>query len=335
MVERYRVDRIEEEHLRVEAYALRDTRTGAVARVAPASGANLYSFEAPVRGAPLEVLVGPDVGSRPGFMFGTPILFPFPGLLSGGRFDFRGRTYQLDVGRRGNASHGLVHALPWKVEEAGADARGAWLRSSLTATDHPDVVRQYPFPFYVAVTHTLAEDGVRLAIEVRNAGEVALPFGFGAHPWFRLPLTSAGRRQECLVTVPASSQWEVGSDLAPTGRIVPVPADRDFRQARPLGDLVLDDFYTDVALTGGASECALLDPAAGVRVVVRADRGFREWVIYAPRGKPTICLEPYTCPDNALNLQNRGLDAGLLVLEPGQVWRGTIWITASAVALPA
>jgi len=37
-----------------------------------------------------------------------------------------------------------------------------------------------------------------------------------------------------------------------------------------------------------------------------------------------ICLEPYTCTTDAINLQQQGLDAGLRVLEPGESWRGII-----------
>ncbi len=82
-----------------------------------------------------------------------------------------------------------------------------------------------------------------------------------------------------------------------------------------------------MVLENGESECLYRDPVAGAEVSVRADGTFREIVAYAPPHLPAICLEPYTCAAGALNLQAKGLDAGLIVLAPGSSWRGRIWIS--------
>jgi aldose 1-epimerase len=37
-----------------------------------------------------------------------------------------------------------------------------------------------------------------------------------------------------------------------------------------------------------------------------------------------MCLEPYTCTTDAINLQQRGVDAGLIVLPPDGLWAATI-----------
>ena len=64
---------------------------------------------------------------------------------------------------------------------------------------------------------------------------------------------------------------------------------------------------------------------------MRADASFREWVVYAPPGRPTICLEPYTCTTDAFNLAAQGIDGGLVAVEPGGVWRGSVWITVRSL----
>ena len=47
-----------------------------------------------------------------------PILFPFPGRISGTSFHFRGRDYPLQAGDGiGNAIHGFVLNRPWQVVE--------------------------------------------------------------------------------------------------------------------------------------------------------------------------------------------------------------------------
>jgi aldose 1-epimerase len=62
----------------------------------------------------------------------------------------------------------------------------------------------------------------------------------------------------------------------------------------------------------------------GLELLVEASPEFREWVIYAPAARPVVCLEPYTGTTNAVNLQAQGVDAGLVVLEPGGTWSATI-----------
>jgi len=324
---RYSVNVVSDAQFGEGVYELLDREAGSRARVAPTVGNNLFSLRVPIAGRELEAFLSEQAGPRPGFRFGNPILFPYPGRVRDGRFSFGGREHQLDVGRIGHAIHGLVSDLPWKVEESGATRLGAKVVASLDTADHPAITRQYPFPFRLAVGFCLSGDTVLLEAEATNVGQAAMPMGFGIHPWFRLPLDEGGARERCLMRVPATRLWEVEPDIMPTGRIVDIPADRDFRALRPLGETTLDDTYTSVELEGGLSECLYRDPSAGAEVSVRADGGFRELIAYAPPHLPTICLEPYTCVPDALNLQPRGLDAGLIVLEPGESWRGRIWLT--------
>ena len=58
----------------------------------------------------------------------------------------------------------------------------------------------------------------------------------------------------------------------------------------------------------------------------------RGWVVFAPTNRPVICLEPYTCATDAHNLHARGLDAGMIVLPPGETWEGRIRIGLFAKA---
>ncbi len=326
MPERYAVRVVADDEYGDGVYELLDREAGSSARVAPAVGNNLFSLRVPIGGRELEAFLRPD-GSRRGFPFGNPILFPYPGRVRDGRFNFGGRDYQLDVApRMGHAIHGLVLMRPWQVVEAAATDEGAKVVASLESADHPEIARQWPFPFRITIGFTLSGGTVLLDAEATNVGTGPLPIGFGIHPWFRLPLTEAGARERCLIRVPAQRLWEVEPSILPTGRILDLPADRDFRELRPIGQTTLDDNYTEVVLESGESECLYRDPAAGAEVSVRADSGFREIIAYAPAHLPAICLEPYTCVPDALNLQPKGLDAGLIVLEPGDSWHGRIWI---------
>ena len=325
---RYDVD-VEVPSGEAEVYVLRDRQSRSEARVIPALGNNLISFRVTPSGQaePVEVMLCPpsqeELARGPVF-YGNPILFPFPNRVRQGIYAFEGKTHQLrKLMPNGHAIHGLAIDQAWKVVETGASDR-ARLVSALRWEDCPSIHAEYPFPFVLTVTYTLSGARLRMESKAQNTGPGRMPMGFGIHPYLRLPLAGDGRREDCLVRVPASRLWELDPDLLPTGRTVGVPADLDFRQPRKLGSLALDNVYTGVRAQYGWSECLLRDPAAGLQLAVRADASFREIVVYAPLARPAICFEPYTCTTDALNLQPKGVDAGLIVLEPGAEWQGTI-----------
>lgn len=307
-------------------YVLRDEGACAEARVLPSVGANCFAFAVEVAGRHLEILESPpDLGTLAGRPSGSgfPILFPFPNRVRGGRFSFEGRTYQMDAGLGGNAIHGFVHARPWRV--AGSDTtEGASLALRFESGDHPDVARQFPFPFRAEAIYTLRAGALTLNFRGENTGASSMPAGYGVHPYFRAPLLRGGDPAECRVKVPVGKFWEL-KDLLPTGRLIPAEGDYDLFTGRPLGGSKFDAVFTDVVRDpDGVIRCVLTDRGAGVDVVVEAEGPFREVVVYTPPGRPSICFEPYTCTTDAFNLQPQGVDAGLTVLKPGQALTGTV-----------
>jgi aldose 1-epimerase len=183
-----------------------------------------------------------------------------------------------------------------------------------------DVLRQFPFPYRLTLTFRLAGTRLRVDVEAQNLGTESMPLGFGWHPYFRLPLIPGGDRGVQAIHVPAARLWKLDAELIPTGETIAVPPERDFRRSRPIGTTNLDDVYTDVQRSDGQSACTLTDPASGVTLRIAAGPSFREWVVFAPPHRPTICFEPYTCPTDAFNLAARGQDVGVIVLRLSERW---------------
>lgn len=307
------------------------------------------SFFAEAGDGPIDLFVPPDsvedLRHTP-FHGGQPLLFPFPNRVRAGEFTFEGRAYKMerllatgwDRGA-GQAIHGLVADKPWTVEETRGDDGAARVRSSLQMDAFPDIVEQYPFPSRLTVTYHLRNGVLEMRTEITNTGASNMPMGFGMHPWFptrlrpgdRLPGALADitpeQRGQAQVHVPADAFWEL-SQLMPTGTVIPVdssPEEFDLREFRSLDGLALDNVFTRVRRdASGWSEGGLRDPESGLEMYLAADASFREWVLYAPLNRPVIALEPYTCTTDAVNLQPRGIDAGLIVLGPGQTWRGDV-----------
>lgn len=317
-----REDRLEGRTIHV----LRDEEARAEAKVLPSVGANCFAYSVEVGGRRLDILESPpDLQTLAGRAsgFGFPILFPFPNRVRAGRFAFEGKAYEMDAAFGGNAIHGFVHTRPWKVAASGA-ADGASLTLRFESGDHPDVVRQFPFPFRAEATYTLREGALALSFRGENAGGGNMPAGYGVHPYFRAPLLRGGDPAQCRVKVPVRKVWEL-KDLLPTGRLIPAEGDHDLLTGRPLAGSKFDAVFTDaVRDPDGLLRCALTDRGAGTEVVVEAEGPFREVVVYTPPGRASICFEPYTCTTDAFNLQPQGIDAGLAVLKPGRALAGAV-----------
>jgi aldose 1-epimerase len=61
---------------------------------------------------------------------------------------------------------------------------------------------------------------------------------------------------------------------------------------------------------------------------------FPDVVVYTPSApRQAICIEPYTCPTDAFNLHDRGIECNLVVLQPKEQIRYKISIYAQMSAV--
>jgi aldose 1-epimerase len=304
MTERYSIT--SEMRGEVEIYILRDADQ-AYAEVAPQFGNNCFVFRG--REPILEPIPFEQFCQKP-TSYGIPILFPYPNRIRDGEFDFRGEHFKVD-----QKQHGFVRHRPWRVEGSGASIEeGAWITSSLDATDYrEEILKQYPFPFRIEVTWRLIDGRLAMETEIRNTGEREMPTGFGIHPYFRRPATGT-------VQVPARKRWELADSL-PTGKKLELDEYHDLRRPRSLSDLKLDDIYVDLIPDEGTIvRCAIGDEGAKTQTIVEFDaRQFPHVVVFtAPAPRQAICVEPNTCPTDAFNLLQRGIENDVVVLRPGE-----------------
>ena len=116
-------------------------------------------------------------------------------------------------------------------------------------------------------------------------------------------------------------------EFLPTGERHALDPARDLRAPRPFADLQLDDVLTDLP-TAPTEPDGLRDHgvlrSGGETLTLRGSPAFRELVVFTPPHRQAFCVEPYTCTTDAINLQQRGVDAGLLTLPPGGRWSAVI-----------
>ena len=313
-----------------------DAEAGQTATVLPSVGNNCISYKATLSGREVELLfAAPDAETLQGRPsgYGIPILFPWPNRIEYGKFTFEGRDIQLKTPEEGaHLLHGYVLNRPWQVVDSGSsEEQGAWVTCRFRSGDFPEIAEEWPFPFEVDGTYRLKDGALSVEVAGKNVGESNMPAGIGYHPYFPLPLLPGGDRTLCTVQLPCDTYWPLREDNIPTGEVKAVEGDYALKEKTPLGDRYYDDVWSGVKVDDdGWSRCHFADPHANIQIVVEADSAFREWVLFAPDSRPVVCFEPYTCTTDAANLQGRGVDAGLEVLEPGGVLSGTMRFVPSA-----
>jgi len=311
---------------------LEETAGAARAEVWPACGFNCYRWRIRRGEVELDLLYADPRffrGARPTGS-GVPILFPFPNRIRDGRFTWDGKDYQLPKNdhEHVNAIHGFVFDRPWHVVDRGADEMSAWVTGEFRGSaDAANLAGYWPADYRVRVTYRLTATRLDIKAEVNNPDSRPLPFGLGYHPYFRMPLVPNSTAAECTVQGHAREVWELHQFL-PTGvRRVP-EGPFDLAAPRSCEVLRLDDVYTGLEGTLVAEGLRLLgtlrQPPYGVSMRLLAAPAFRELVLYTPGHRQAVCLEPYTCPTDAVNLQQRGLDTGWRVLQPGETWSADV-----------
>lgn len=245
-------------------------------------------------------------------------LVPWPNRIRDGRYVHDGKQQQLALTEPANrnAIHGLARWSNWVVRER------AEASVTLSLVVHPQP--GWPAVLEVTVAVGLDAGGLTVTTTASNEGPVSAPYGAGAHPY----LTVGGATVDTArLTVPAATY------LHPDDRGVPVdprPVEGtpyDFRDARPIGDLVLDTAYRDVSRDpDGLWRVRIED--AGVAVALWADEAY-SWIqvftgdTLAPgAARRGLAVEPMTCGPDAFNTGE-----GLVLLQSGDIHRGRWGIT--------
>ena len=304
-------------------FELFDDSSGASARILPSYGFNLFDLRLPAAGAIRRVVAvrddwekSPDKPARNG----VPILFPYPGRIADAKFSFDGKEYELPPAKPPHAIHGFAHEASWDVVDHSADSNSAKLKGRFQISKQaPRFSGCWPADAILEVEYTLERRRMTMLTTVLNPSEHVLPFGFGIHPYFHLPLDPSGDPCGTQAIFPASRFW-VLKDSLPTGDRVEVDARLDFRRGRSMKGLALDDVLTDLSFDGEHCVCRLVDEALGAEFRLSFDKSFRELVVFTPAGNDdrVIAVEPYTQVPDAVHLAVRGIDAGLKTLKSGE-----------------
>ncbi len=268
-------------------------------------GGGLRSYE--VADRPL--LDGFPAGRRPTSGRGQ-VLVPWPNRIENGSYEFDGKRMQLPLTEpeHGNAIHGLVRRATWNVVSQAADH---------VVLDYVlDPQPGYPFTLALTVTYSLSDAGLTVATTARNLGAEPCPYGSGQHPYLTLGTpTIDGLRLQ----VPAQVVGFSDDRGLPERSASVDGTEYDFRAGRAIGEVVLDNAYTELDRdTDGRARVLLDDPASGSGVTLWVDESYPYLMVFTGDPLPdvarrSIAVEPMTCPPNAFRSGE-----SLIRLEPGE-----------------
>jgi aldose 1-epimerase len=240
---------------------------------------------------------------------GQPLI-PWPNRLRDGRYEWEGRTLQLDLSEpaASNAIHGLTRWRNWRATER-SDA-GVTMRHDL----HPS--GGYPFALALELRYELDEAGLSVTALASNVGDAACPYGVGFHPYLRPP--GVELVDECTLTLPAAERLIADDRGIPTAHEEVAGTGYDFRNAPAVGGVVLDDCFTAIDRGPDGLARVTLTGAQGAATTLWFDAAYPFVMVYsgdtlpAPARRHGLAVEPMSCAPNAFQSGD-----GLARLDPG------------------
>lgn len=227
---------------------------------------------------------------------GSPVLFPSPGKLAG------------DAWKHGTLKqHGFARNLPWEIVLRGTDGAAT---ATLRLASNEVTRASYPWDFVADFTYALRGLALRIEQRFTNASAEPMPFGAGFHPYFHIKSSEkAGAR----IRTKATRAFD---NVTKKETTIGTPE-------TPRIDLTQKEVNLHL-LDHGSEPCSLEWPGGGI--VVRGSAEYTHWVVWTLDNKDFVCVEPWTCPGDALNTGDR-----VITLAPKET--RTLWVEYAA--LPA
>ncbi len=245
----------------------------------------------------------PHLDSNNASMF---LMIPFAGRIRGGSFVYWGITRRMAKNQIG--IHDPIHGDAWKSE---------WQVKTHTPTHAVltmvhDKQNGFPFPYTATVSYKLNKNKLDIQLKVDNPGLLPMPCGLGIHPFFL-------KEADTELKFNTKTVWAHESDPI-FDKPYETPEKWSFKEKKAIKKMEFDTCFG-----GFDGEAEISWPGKKMSVRILTDEQFGHIVLYAPKGKDFVCLEPCTNASNAFNLAARGvIGTGIKSVGPSQSVSGDI-----------
>ena len=245
----------------------------------------------------------------------SPILFPYVGRFTEGKYRLGGREYEMEI-------HGFAKKYPYRVAEQKDDS------ITFERRDHTETYQLYPYHFILQVTYRLQDNTIAITYRVFNASPDTMYFGIGGHPGFRVPLEEGLTFSDYYLEFSGTSCPE---------RIGHTPACflSGINQPFPLEDNRILRLYHKMF-----DEDAIVFRNMADEVTLKSEKGMRRVTVsypnmpylglwHAPKTEaPYLCIEPWTSLPSRQNIvEEFRYKSDLIRLAPEKQYRNTWNIT--------
>ncbi len=104
----------------------------------------------------------------------APVVFPICGGLKDGKYNYGGKTYEMD-------RHGFANTSLFAIESA-TDTEATFLLKA-----NEETKKEYPFDFEFRIHYTLTDTTVEIAYTTKNLGAEEMYYSVGGHTGFACP----------------------------------------------------------------------------------------------------------------------------------------------------
>ncbi len=234
-----------------------------------------------------------------------PVLFPICGKLYGGKFLHDGKEYAL-------GSHGLARHQEFVLTEQTDNS----LKFTLKSNEATKAI--YPFDFTLDMIYTIDGKALTITANIKNDGDAVMPFTYGAHPAFNIPLADGAAFEDHYLEF--SEECEPNRiEVLPIGMISGVTEKYPLEDKRIMR-LNREMFAIDgVFMNRIASEVTLKTDRSSRAVTVKYG-GFPYVGIWQKYGDtPFICIEPWQgLPDYNIGTREIMQKHDMFHLEAGE-----------------
>ena len=238
-------------------------------------------------------------------------LVPYSNRIRNGAFSIAGRSVSLTTREFAypHALHGLGWRSAWSCQQSGP-------REATLFQAHDGAA--WPWQYQARQHFSASGNRLAMTLEIENSGASPMPAGIGFHPYFPRPL---GMK----LALRAGGFWKT----SPSNPGIPeawCPLDplANFFEGKHLGTIDLDNCFT------GWSRTARIEYAdTRFCINLAASAAFSNLVIFCPKDRDILCLEPVSHANDAANLFEIDADQTMDLLEPGACLRGTLMIDVS------
>lgn len=201
--------------------------------------------------------------------YSSPTLFPVIGSSHDNKYHFNGQTTSMP-------NHGVLRTADFDILKNTKD------QAVLELVANSETLKQFPFYFKVVITYTLDFNKLIIEYEVINEGVIDMPFNFGLHPAFNVPLTSDKSFDNYKLAFSSPTKLFGCGPKVNEGLVSEV-------------NLTRDDFLKHPTFLYHNINSAYLSLTDGIHGVKISLVGFPITAIWTPNDKeaPFVCVEPW------------------------------------------